>query len=94
LAAGEGPHPLRQFIHVLGFRFHINVHKKEKVLVFHRKLWDEKLPLMNVIDDEDYRRSGTPGAKDVSELGIAAPTKNDVGHNTKITVHKTSLFSL
>jgi hypothetical protein len=49
---------------------------------------------MNVINDEDYRRSGTPGAKDVSELGIAAPTKNDVGHNTKITVHKTSLFSL
>jgi hypothetical protein len=46
---------------------------------------------MNVINHEDYRRTGAPTAKHITELSVAAATKNEVGHDSKISVHKTSL---
>jgi hypothetical protein len=46
---------------------------------------------MNVINHENHRRAHAPRLKHVTELGIAAPTKNEIRHDSKISVHKASL---
>ncbi len=91
LTAGGGSHPLRQFIHILGFGFHIGAHKEEKVLFLPRKLGHERLPFMNVVDHENHRRAHASGLQHITELGIAAAAKHEIGHDSKISVHRTSL---
>jgi hypothetical protein len=86
-----GPHLFRQFIHVLGFGFNIDIHKKAKISFFHREIGDERLSLVNVINHENRRRPCAPRAKHITELDATAATKNEVRHDSKISVHKASI---
>src|SRR5512134_1412995 len=49
---------------------------------------------MNVIDHEDHGRAFAPGAKHVAELSVAAATENEIGHDSKISIHNTPHLSL